>query len=432
MKGNEFNKCKKLIKAYFSKNEQKSFTRGKSKIPLAVPPYDANEVIESLESLMSMKTTAGKKVETFEKKFSKYVGTKYGTMVNSGSSANLLALSILAHPALKNKISPGDEIITPAVTWATTVYPILNINATPRFVDVKLNDYTIDPVEIENAINKKTKAILIVHLLGNPCDMNKITKIAKKYNLWLIEDSCEAHGARYNDKHVGTFGDLATFSFFASHHITTMEGGMIVTNDSQMYEIGKALRTFGWSRVLKNKKLYEKNNPEIDPRYLFVSMGYNLRPTELQGAFGIHQIKKLDNLVKVRISNAEYWNKSLSKYSEYLSLPTNRKYYKHSFLFYPITIIKNNYFSKKQLVNYLEKKGIETRPIMAGNFLQQPVAKHINFKIGSSLKNSQEIMKNSFVIGNHAGIDSIQRKYISDTIINFILKRLHSKKSFTI
>ena len=257
--------------------------------------------------------------------------------------------------------------------------------------------------------------------------MSKIKKIADKYNLLIIEDACEAHGAEFKNKKVGSFGNLATFSFFASHHITTMEGGMIVTNDSQMYEIGKALRTFGWSRVLKNKKLYERNNPDIDPRYLFVSMGYNLRPTELQGAFGIHQIKKLDNLVRIRISNAEYWNKSLSIYSKYLSLPNNRKNYKHSFLFYPITVIKNDLFSKKELVNNLEKKRIETRPIMAGNFLQQPVAKHIDFKIGSSLKNSQEIMKNSFVIGNHAGIDKIQRRYISDTIINFISKKLHQK-----
>jgi len=425
MKGNEFNKCKKLIKAYFSKNEQKSFTRGKSKIPLAVPPYDANEVIESLESLMSMKTTAGKKVETFEKKFSKYVGIKYGTMVNSGSSANLLALSILAHPALKNKISPGDEIITPAVTWATTVYPILNINATPRFVDVKLNDYTIDPVEIENAINKKTKAILIVHLLGNPCDMNKITKIAKKYNLWLIEDSCEAHGARYNDKHVGTFGDLATFSFFASHHITTMEGGMVTTKHRELNELATSMRTFGWSRELKNKKKIENKFKNIDNRFLFVNTGFNFRPTEIQGAFGIHQIDKLEKLVKIRIRNAEYWNKELKKFSEYLILPKETKH-RNSYLFYPITVIKNKFFTKKELVDVLEKNGIETRPVMAGNMINQPVSKYIKYKKTGNLKNSNYIQKNSFLIGNHHKINEKQKKFIVDVITNHISKSINN------
>ena len=426
----KINPLTSIIKKHFSDLEknQTEFIPGKSSIPLAIPPYGWEEVSDAIDSLLEMKTTMSKKVQKFEKLFAKYLGVKYAIMVNSGSSANLLAMSILSNSSLsKAKIKKNDEIITPAVTWATTVYPILNVGAKPVFVDVGLKDYTIDPEKIEKAITKKTKAIFLVHLLGNPCNMSKIKKIADKYNLLIIEDACEAHGAEFKNKKVGSFGNLATFSFFASHHITTMEGGMIVTNDSQMYEIGKALRTFGWSRVLKNKKLYERNNPEIDPRYLFVSMGYNLRPTELQGAFGIHQIKKLDNLVRIRISNAEYWNKSLSIYSKYLSLPNNRKNYKHSFLFYPITVIKNDLFSKKELVNNLEKKRIETRPIMAGNFLQQPVAKHIDFKIGSSLKNSQEIMKNSFVIGNHAGIDKIQRRYISDTIINFISKKLHQK-----
>lgn len=416
-----------IIKKYFNEvnKKQKKFVPGKSTIPLAIPPYGWEEVSDAVDSLLEMKTTMNKKVEKFERLFAKYIGVKYAIMVNSGSSANLLALSILSNSSLsKAKIKKNDEIITPAVTWATTVYPILNVGATPVFVDVGLDDYTIDPDKIEKAITKKTKAIFLVHLLGNPCNMSKIKKIANKHNLLIIEDACEAHGAEFKNKKVGGFGNLATFSFFASHHITTMEGGMIVTNDSQMHEIGKALRTFGWSRVLKNKRFYEKNNPEVDPRYLFVSMGFNLRPTELQGAFGIHQIKKLDRLVRIRISNAEYWNKSLSTYSKYLSLPNNRKYYKHSFLFYPITVIKNDFFSKKQLVGHLEKNKIETRPIMAGNFLQQPVAKHINFKVSSSLKNSQEIMKNSFVIGNHAGIDQIQRKFISDTIINFISKKL--------
>ena len=424
MRKEEFKKCSKIIEQHFRNitKEQQKFVPGKSRIPLAIPPYGSKEVIESLESLLSMKTTAGTKVRKFEKKFSNYIGGKYGIMVNSGSSANLLALSILSNPLLKNRIKPGDEIITPAVTWATTVYPICNINAIPRIVDVNLCDYTIDPDSIEKAINKKTKAIMIVHLLGNPCNMKAIVKIAKKHKLWLIEDACEAHGAKFSGKHVGTFGDLATFSFFASHHITTMEGGMITTNNKMLNEIGKSMRTFGWSRDLSSKKQLEKKFPNIDSRFLFVNTGFNFRPTELQGAFGIHQIGKLEKLVKLRITNAEYWNKKLKRFSNLL-LTKKDVGRRKSYLFYPITVKKNKFFKKKDLVNELEKHGIETRSVMAGNITKQPVAKILKLKKSGDLKNSDYIHENSFVIGNHHGIGEKQRKFVTDIITNFIDKK---------
>ena len=424
MRKEEFKKCSKIIEQHFRNitKEQQKFVPGKSHIPLAIPPYGSKEVIESLESLLSMKTTAGTKVRKFEKKFSNYIGGKYGIMVNSGSSANLLALSILSNPLLKNRIKPGDEIITPAVTWATTVYPICNINAIPRIVDVNLCDYTIDPDSIEKAINKKTKAIMIVHLLGNPCNMKAIVKIAKKHKLWLIEDACEAHGAKFSGKHVGTFGDLATFSFFASHHITTMEGGMITTNNKMLNEIGKSMRTFGWSRDLSSKKQLEKKYPNIDSRFLFVNTGFNFRPTELQCAFGIHQIDKLEKLVKLRITNAEYWNKKLKRFSNLL-LTKKDVGRRKSYLFYPITVKKNKFFKKKDLVNELEKHGIETRSVMTGNITKQPVAKILKFKKSGELKNSDYIHENSFVIGNHHENGEKQRKFVTDVITNFIDKK---------
>ena len=249
--------AKKIIKNHFLDLErnQRKFVPRKSKIPLAFPPYGAEEVCEALDSMINLKTTMGKKVRKFEREFGKYVGTKHSIMVNSGSSANLLALSILTNPHLGNKrIKNNDEIITPAVTWPTTVYPISNVGAIPKFVDVTLDDFTINVNEIEKAITKKTCGIMLVHLIGNPCDMQKIKKIAKKHDLWLIEDACEAHGAKFRKKHVGSFGDLSTFSFFASHHITTMEGGMVVTNNKTLYELGKSLRSFGWVRDQSSKK----------------------------------------------------------------------------------------------------------------------------------------------------------------------------------
>ena len=426
MKKNELEKYEKLISSHFKKKlKPEKFMPGKSRIPLAIPPYGTSEVLESLESLLSMNTTSGEKVSKFEKKFANYIGIKHGIMVNSGSSANLLALSVLSHPSLKNRIKTNDEIITPAVTWATTVYPILNINAIPKFVDVNLNDYTINPNEIENAINNKTKAIFIVHLLGNPCNMEKITKIARKHNLWLIEDSCEAHGAKFNGQHVGTFGDLSTFSFFASHHITTMEGGMLTTNNKALNELGKSMRAFGWSRELNSKKKLENEYPNIDSRFLFVNPGFNLRATEIQGAFGIHQIDKLEKLVKIRIKNAKYWNKELNSLSDFLILPEDNNNDRKSYLFYPITVKKNKFFNKSELVNHLEKNGIETRPIMAGNIIKQPVSKYFNYKKSGKLQNSNYIHQNSFLIGNHHGIDQKRKKFISVIIKNFIKSKIN-------
>jgi CDP-6-deoxy-D-xylo-4-hexulose-3-dehydrase len=419
-------KIKKHVKNNFiKKNKSKKFIPGKTKIPIASPPYASDEIIEALDSMLTMQTSMGKKVGIFEKKFAKYINRRFSVMVNSGSSANLLALSILTNPELGNKrIRKGDEIITPAVTWPTTVYPIVDVGATPHFVDVKLDDFNIDPKKIEEAITKKTKAIMFVHLLGCPCDMTKIKKIARKNNLWLIEDTCEAHGAKYGKRYAGSFGDISTFSFYASHHITTMEGGMILTNDKKLFELGKSLRAFGWTRDQSNRREIEKKYSTIDPHFLFTNMGFNMKPTELQGAFGIHQIKKLETLVKLRISNAKYWNARLEKFRDFLILPTFRKKYRNSFLFYPITVIENGYFRKDELVKHLEKNNIQTRPIVAGNMVQQPSTKFFNFKRNNTLKNSEYIMRNSFGIGNHHEIKNAERKYVADVINNFINQKI--------
>jgi len=416
----------KIIKKNFQKNNKsQKFLPGKTKIEIASPPYSSEEVIEALDSMLKMKTTMGKKVESFEKRFAKYIDRKFSVMVNSGSSANLLALSILTNPELGNKrIEKGDEIITPAVTWPTTVYPIVNVGAVPYFVDVKLDDFNIDPKRIQESITKKTKAIMFVHLLGCPCDMREIKKIAKDNGLWLIEDTCEAHGAKYNSKYAGSFGDVSTFSFYASHHITTMEGGMVMTNDRKLFEIGKSLRAFGWTRDQTNRKKIEKKYPTIDPHFLFTNLGFNIKPTELQGAFGIHQVKKLESLVRLRIDNAKYWNEKLRKFNKFLILPMFKKKYKNSFLFYPITVIENEFFEKQDLVDHLEKMNIQTRPIVAGNMVEQPSTKFFKFSKSKNLKNSEYIMKNSFGIGNHHKITKVQRKFVAETISNFISDRI--------
>ena len=256
--------------------------------------------------------------------------------------------------------------------------------------------------------------------MGNPCDMKEICDIADENNLYVIEDACEAHGAVSGDKKVGSFGDIATFSFFMSHHISTMEGGMLVTNNQNFAEMAKTLRTFGWTRELENKDEINSQYPEIDPRFLFVNTGYNFRPTEIQGAFGRKQLPKLDSLIKIRRENASFWNERLSKFSKYLILPT-RNLDSHVYFGYAITIKNGAPFSRKELTTFLESKGIETRPIMAGNFVEQPASKLIDWQKYGELTNSQLIMRNSFFIGNHHKVGEKEKELVVDAFNEFFI-----------
>ena len=407
------------IRNFFStKSQHEQSKTTKFQIPLAVPSYNHEEVIDALDSMLSTWVTMGEKVKSFEEQFSKYIGCKNGIMVNSGSSANLLALSILSNPATENSIKRDSQIITPAVTWATTVSPIINVGCTPMFVDVDLDTLCVNTEEIKEAINSKTACLLPVHLMGNPCNMQEISKISKEHDLYLVEDACEAHGATFDDKKVGSFGDLGTFSFFMSHHISTIEGGMIVTNNEELAEMGKTLRTFGWTRDLKNKNKINSEYPEINPRFLFVNTGYNFRPTEIQGAFGRNQLPKLESLIKIRRENALFWNDELSKYSEYLILP-KRNLENHVYFGYAITIKKNSPFSREKLTKFLESKGIETRPIMSGNYIEQPAAKLINYQKHGDLNNAKLIMRNSFFIGNHHKVTQKERELVVNSFNDF-------------
>ena len=415
-----FEQISELIRAQMAEQDvQPTFVSGQTRIPLSIPTYGPEEVIESLESLVSTWVTMGKKVSTFETAFSEYLGTQYGLMVNSGSSANLLALSILTNPTLANPIVAGDEIITPAVTWATTVFPILNVGALPVLVDVDPMTFNLDPDAVERAITPRTKAILLVHLLGNPCDMAALQDIARRHNLYLVEDACEAHGAEFKGQKVGSFGDLATFSFFFSHHISTVEGGMVLTSNEELAELGRALRVFGWVRDLKNRDELAQKYSDIDSRFLFVNSGFNLRPTEIQGAFGIHQLPKLEPFIEGRRSNAAYWTKELGALSDHLTLPTESPGTRHVWFGYPVTVKADAPFARRDLVNFLEARGLETRPVMAGNIAEQPVMQLYPHRIDGTLPNSRSITQHSFIIGNHHGIGPVQREAVVDYFREF-------------
>ena len=419
--GNEIlRQIRELVKEYFARQARGRFEPGITRIPLIAPSYGWEEVAEAIDSLLTTKVTMGEKVRQFESMFADYIGVNHATMVNSGSSANLLALSVLTNPMTKNRIKPGDEIITPAVTWATTVWPIINCGAVPVLVDVNLDTFNINPDEVKKATTARTRAIMLVHLLGNPCDMDRIMEMARTNDVYIIEDACEAHGAEFQGQKVGSFGNLATFSFFFSHHISTIEGGIVLTNDEEFAELTKALRVFGWVRDLKDKNKIAQRYKNIDPRYLFLNIGYNFRPTELQGAFGIHQLEKLDTFIDIRQQNAKFWAENLSEYEDYLLIHNNKEGTRHVWFGYPLTVKPGAPFTREQLTDFLEKRGVETRPVMAGNIDEQPAMNLFTYRKVGDLPNSRLIMRNSFFIGNHQGIGSAEREAVVDYVREFL------------
>lgn len=391
-------------------------------ISLGVPSFSWEEINEAIDSLVLADVTMGAKVQEFERKFARYLGAKHAVMVNSGSSANLIALSILTNLTIKNRIQPGEEVIVPGVTWSTTIFPVVNVGASPVLVDINLDDYTMDLDSLKKAITHKTRAIMPVHLLGNPCQMDEILEIAKAYDLFVIEDACEAHGSQINHKKVGTFGDIGTFSFFFSHHISTIEGGMIVTNNDGYAELAKTLRAHGWIRELSNREEIAFKYPHINGRYLFVNLGYNLRPTEIQGAFGIHQIDKLERFIEIRRKNADEWSLQLALYSDFLALPSieEPQGVRRVWFGYPIRVKPEAPFSREELTGFLESRKIQTRPIMAGNLAQQPVIQLLPHRVAGSLRNCEKVMAQAFFLGNHHGIGEAERAYVVQCFHEFM------------
>jgi CDP-6-deoxy-D-xylo-4-hexulose-3-dehydrase len=410
----------KLTREYFSIKDEKEFRHGNTTIPLGALSYDSEEAYEAIESILTTWVTMGEKVQKFERMFAEYVGVSYGVMVNSGSSANLLSLSILTNPLTENKIGPGDEIITPAVTFATTVYPIINVGAVPVLVDIDQDTFNISVAEIEKAITPRTRAIMPVHLVGNPCDMAGVMEVARNHNLFVVEDACEAHGAEIGGNKVGSFGDLATFSFFFTHHISTIEGGMVLTNNEEFAEMAKSLRAFGWIRELRNRDQIAERHSGIDPRFLFINTGYNFRPTEIQGAFGIHQIGKLDGFVEQRRDNSKYWLENLGQFSNYLTLHEETQGTKYAWYAYPVTVKLDAPFTREELRDFLGKKGLETRPILTGNIDEQPSMGLFNYRKVGELPNSRFVQRQSFMFGNHRGIGKEEREAVIDYFSEFM------------
>ena len=372
----------------------------KSFYPLIENPYRDKDIIEGIKILKSKKLTIGPKTEEFQKYFSKTLKTKFSTMVNSGSSANLLAFQCLINPYRKNRLKSGDEVLIPSVCWSTSLWPIIQSGLKPKFVDVDLQSLNIDLNDLKKKISRKTKAILIVHVLGNCVDMNKFMQIIKKHKLILIEDTCESLGTKYKNKFLGSFGDFSSFSFYSSHQISSGEGGMICCKSNADHEIIKSLRAHGWSRGLKNEKKIALANKHLDSRFIFYNSGYNLRPTDITASIGLSQFKDLNRFIKQRSRNRskilKKFNKN-NKLSKVLTFIDANRHVKAHWFGIPILLSKK--INRNKFLKKIEKEGVETRPIISGNFLKQPSIKKYKLNNQAKFKNSDLINKHGFFIG---------------------------------
>lgn len=365
---------------------------------LASTTWGVEELDAIQKVIVSGRFTMGSEVLSFEQEFASYVGAKFAVMLNSGSSANLALLTSLRY---RNEplVDPGDEIIVPAVSWSTTYYPVNQTGCILKFVDIDPNTLNLDVDKVEEAITKKTKAIFVVNLLGNPAEWSKLQEIATKHNIILIEDNCESLGAKFSGRHTGTMGFAGTYSSFFSHHISTMEGGMVTTDDEAMYHTLKSIRAHGWTRDLPDKNfVFDKTGANWDDMFRFVLPGYNLRPLEIEAAIGKVQLKKLDSFVTARRENADYFLKMISNLSDFRP---QREVGESSWFGFSLVLEGKLKGHRSELITSLDDAGIEIRPIVTGNFTRNPVIKHLDCAPIPSLPVADDIHDNGLFVGNH-------------------------------
>jgi CDP-4-dehydro-6-deoxyglucose reductase, E1 len=366
--------------------------------PLSRATYGSEEILEALESMCSFRTSMSEKTRTFERMFSAYQGCLDAVMVNSGSSADLLLGLLLTDP-LRPMVRSGDEVLVPIVTWPTQIWSMMMAGLSVKLVDVDPRTMNVDLDDLESSISERSRAIFVVHLLGNPCNMDRITEIARRHELYIIEDCCEAMGSSWGGKQVGNFGIGGSFSFFFSHHITTMEGGMVVVNDEDAAERLRILRAHGWIRNVIGSRYHPRDCADIDSRYAFVDWGVNVRPTEVQAGFGIHQLEKVDAFASRRMQLSSRFRKFLSEETDTLVVPHVDAKASPSWLAFPLMVQPTAPFTREQITVYLEAAGVETRPIVAGNLARHPVGERFAEFRRRSFDGADQIHTRGFYIG---------------------------------
>lgn len=396
--------------------------------------FNELEMRNLVDSSLDFWLTAGRFNRQFEKEFAEFLGVRYALLTNSGSSANLLAFSTLTSPKLGDRrVQPGDEVITVAAGFPTTVAPIIQNGAIPVFIDVELGTYNVMVNRIEEAITVKTKAIMIAHTMGNPFELDVVMEIARKYNLWVIEDNCDALGSTFNGKLTGTFGHIGTSSFYPPHHMTMGEGGAVYTNDPQLKMIIESFRDWGrdcWcpsgcDNTCKKRFGWELGSLPYgyDHKYTYSHIGYNLRVTDMQAAIGIEQLKKVPAFVEARKRNFMHLLSGLQDLSDYFILPRATRNSDPSWFGFILTVKDNAPFSKNEIVNYLEQNRIQTRMLFAGNLIRQPAFQHANHRIHGDLNNTDKILNDTFLVGVYPGLDDDRIDYVVRKIREFISER---------
>ncbi|CAK0744434.1 Lipopolysaccharide biosynthesis protein RfbH [Gammaproteobacteria bacterium] len=411
---------------------KKSFDPGESPIPPSGKVIGATEIKNMVDAALDGWLTMGRFNDAFEKQLSDFLGITHVLTTNSGSSANLLAFSALTSPLLGERaIRPGDEIIAVAAGFPTTVNPIIQNGAVPVFVDVHIPTYNIDPRKIEEAITEKTKGIMLAHTLGNPYDINEVIRIVKKYNLWLIEDCCDALGSKYEGRLVGTFGHIGTLSFYPAHHITMGEGGAVFTNHSHLRKILESLRDWGRDCHCppgKDDTCGKRFSWKLgdlpfgyDHKYTYSSLGYNLKISDMQAACALAQMDRLLEFIQTRKNNFEYLKRGLARCSEFLILPEATEHSEPSWFGFPITLREGIGIDCVDFLKYLNQYKIGTRFLFAGNLTRQPYMIGKNFRVSGSLKNTDIVMKNTFWIGVYPGLTEPMLEYVIKKISDYFL-----------
>lgn len=423
-----------LVREYYKRYHAKGkFRKGIDSIKISGRVFGYEELQSAVSASLEFWLTEGHNAEKFSNSLAKFLDVKFVTLVNSGSSANLAAFSALTSFKLgERRIKKGDEVITVACSFPTTVNPIIQFGAVPVFVDVDLETRNVIPLEIERAISNKTKAIIIAHTLGNPFDIEKIVKIAKKHNLWLIEDCCDALGSKYKGNYVSTFGDLATFSFYPAHQITTGEGGAVVTNNPNLYVLVNSFCEWGrdcWCRTGQDNRCGRRFKFKLgklpygyDHKYTYSHIGYNLKMTDIQAAIGVEQLKRLPVFIKKRRENFDYLYKAFKKYGKYLVLPKWDQAAEPCWFGFMIVIREGAPFGRLDFVNFLQENKIETRSLFAGNLLRHPAYLGVKHRVIGELKNGDTIMNNGFWIGVFPGNNKEMLGYVISKFDEFFKK----------
>jgi CDP-6-deoxy-D-xylo-4-hexulose-3-dehydrase len=434
----ETNKIKndifKKVEQYYKEKikDEKKFIPGKTKINYAGRIFDEKEIINLVDSALEFWLTAGRYTKEFEKKLGNFIGTKYCALTNSGSSANLLAVSALTSYKLGDRrINPDDEVITVAAAFPTTIVPIIQNRAVPVFIDIELETYNIDTSKLEDALSEKTKAVFLAHTLGNPFNVKRVKDFCEQNNLWLIEDNCDALGSKYNGKYTGSFGDIATCSFYPAHHITMGEGGALLTNNQELYRIIKSFRDWGrdcWCEPGCDNTCGKRFGWQLgqlpygyDHKYIYSHFGYNLKATDMQAAIGVAQLDKLPDFIEARKRNHKILYEGLKEIEDEIILPEAQQNSEPSWFGFLITLRDDLKVKRDDVTRKLEEQKIQTRLLFAGNMIRHPAFDEMRktgkgYRVIGDLKNTDKVMNDSFWIGVYPGMNEEKLMFMVDVL----------------